>query len=440
MLKNHVKIVISSIIVTLLSIILINTTTYMTAYANDNSTPVKTMQSIVNAVNSKNWDEYIKNNPASSQESDKLFFGDQENHDNHVGILAVNSAELKLMKKIDKEICSQFMYTRDYPELLEHEDKDIEAYLVGLDCDVDRDKESKYFYNGVNYSLDFFVKEEDGWKLSQDCNAPLEILEYFKDNQALKNNRKQFDSINVEFIDENMSTQAINDTLLTAISINKARLKGEIINADGEIIEINRASKEQLDEEKGISTENDKQKKELDLKEDLEMRLNSSTERPDYIKVKINDTGKIKKVDFYSYCKNVLPNEWISGWHKNALRAGAMCVKMVGWWHYYHPVNRASGYDVSTGTQAYKAGTEVKRTTDAINYVSGVGMYNSNRKIFFPAYRKGENTSSYPERCGKVSQYGTWKLAKAGKTYRAILNYYYSYSDKSPKSIRYFSY
>lgn len=36
--------------------------------------------------------------------------------------------------------------------------------------------------------------------------------------------------------------------------------------------------------------------------------------------------------DFRTYVKEVLPNEWISSWPVDSLRAGAEAVKEYGWW------------------------------------------------------------------------------------------------------------
>lgn len=36
--------------------------------------------------------------------------------------------------------------------------------------------------------------------------------------------------------------------------------------------------------------------------------------------------------DFRTYVKEVLPNEWVSSWPSDSLRAGAEAVKEYGWW------------------------------------------------------------------------------------------------------------
>lgn len=65
-------------------------------------------------------------------------------------------------------------------------------------------------------------------------------------------------------------------------------------------------------------------------------------------------------VDFGEYVYNVLPNEW-GDWYetaKTAVQAGAIAVKMYGWYHVYHPKWNFSPYyaDVqdNTNDQVYK--------------------------------------------------------------------------------------
>ena len=47
-----------------------------------------------------------------------------------------------------------------------------------------------------------------------------------------------------------------------------------------------------------------------------------------------------EEVLLWDYCRDVLPNEWYASWYSTAptsVRAGALVVKMYGWYHTYHP-------------------------------------------------------------------------------------------------------
>ncbi|MBK9124841.1 MAG: SpoIID/LytB domain-containing protein [Chloroflexi bacterium] len=63
---------------------------------------------------------------------------------------------------------------------------------------------------------------------------------------------------------------------------------------------------------------------------------------------------EIIEMDFREYVKNVLPNEWPNAWPTESLRAGAIAVKMFGWWRYnvvrLAPGARPEGVDVVDNT------------------------------------------------------------------------------------------
>lgn len=166
-----------------------------------------------------------------------------------------------------------------------------------------------------------------------------------------------------------------------ALNIIRARYQGIVLGGDGEVIDTNIATVEQLAEEKNV-----------DVSELLTTTYATGDHaRPSTISVYITSTGKIKDVDFYDYCKCVLPNEWYSTWKTESLKAGAQAVKFVGWYRVYNAKYPGKGYDVkdSTVDQVYKEGTEVASCTNAINAVGGIGMENSNNEIFYPSYRAG---------------------------------------------------
>lgn len=110
----------------------------------------------------------------------------------------------------------------------------------------------------------------------------------------------------------------------------------------------------------------------------------------------MNKTGDsaIKTVSFNTYIKNTLPNEWYSTWATYSLRAGAYCVKMVGWYRVLKPVNSALGYDVTQSTQMYVPSSAVSTTNSAVNAIASAGMADSTGKLFFPEYAAGTQGSA----------------------------------------------
>jgi|GEM_PF-1232687 len=151
-------------------------------------------------------------------------------------------------------------------------------------------------------------------------------------------------------------------------------------------------------------------------------------------------------VDFITYIKNVLPNEWIPSWPSEALKAGAVTAKMAGWYSVLNCKYCNQGYDVSDqeNDQAYRASSAVSSTDDAVNAVAGVGFDRADGTLFYPGYRARDyDDGGYHG--GKMYQYGTWYLADHGYSYNNaymdMVHYYYDYSSATTnESARFFRY
>ena len=64
---------------------------------------------------------------------------------------------------------------------------------------------------------------------------------------------------------------------------------------------------------------------------------------PSSILVYRKSAGSVVRVDFKTYVKNVLPNEWVSSWPAESLKAGAVAVKSYGWYWALHSTRKTSG-------------------------------------------------------------------------------------------------
>lgn len=113
--------------------------------------------------------------------------------------------------------------------------------------------------------------------------------------------------------------------------------------------------------------------------------------------------------DFRTYVKEVLPNEWISSWPSDSLRAGAEAVKEYGWWATmntsYNFCASSNNADVTNSTwdQYWVAGSATAATTEAVNRTFATRMYDSGAagtaQIWRAQYRAGTSTDA----CGQVS-------------------------------------
>ncbi|GAB2824851.1 hypothetical protein GCM10022221_23590 [Actinocorallia aurea] len=140
--------------------------------------------------------------------------------------------------------------------------------------------------------------------------------------------------------------------------------------------------------------------------------------------------GRVDRVDFKTYVKNVLPKEWIPSWPAESLKAGAMAVKSFGW-HWALTSTRTTSwgecYDVTdtTSSQVYVPGSATAATNAAVDATWGTRMTRSG-KILEAHY------CSTTTACGGwvtgdwMSQYGSADQAAAGAGYAAILRSYYS--------------
>ena len=140
--------------------------------------------------------------------------------------------------------------------------------------------------------------------------------------------------------------------------------------------------------------------------------------------------GKVERVDFKSYVKNVLPNEWITSWPAASLDAGAMAVKSYGWYWALHSTRKTSGgacFDVydSTSSQVYRPGTAVASTSAAVDRTWGTRM-TRNGNILQAHYCATVTACGAWVDGNWMSQYGSRDQARNGRGYKTILRSYYS--------------
>ncbi|GGU12251.1 SpoIID/LytB domain-containing protein [Actinomadura livida] len=154
------------------------------------------------------------------------------------------------------------------------------------------------------------------------------------------------------------------------------------------------------------------------------------TKLPTTILVYRVSLDRVDRVAFKTYVKNVLPNEWVTSWPQESLKAGAMAVKSYGWYWALHSTRKTSDgrcFDVydTTSSQVYKPGSAKASTSSAVDATWGTRMTRGG-KILQAHY------CSTTTACGAwvtgdwMSQYGSRDKANAGWAYSRILKAYYS--------------
>ncbi|MGO4343678.1 peptidase inhibitor family I36 protein [Pedococcus sp. 2YAF34] len=155
----------------------------------------------------------------------------------------------------------------------------------------------------------------------------------------------------------------------------------------------------------------------------------TNTTLPSSILVYRVSLGRVDRVAFKTYVKNVLPNEWVPSWPAASLKSGAMAVKSYGWYWALHSTRTTSWgacYDVrdDTGDQVYRPGTAVSSTSSAVDATWGTRMTRSGNIL--QAHYCSTTTACGAWVAGNwMSQYGSRDLAQAGHGYAYILNHYY---------------
>lgn len=139
--------------------------------------------------------------------------------------------------------------------------------------------------------------------------------------------------------------------------------------------------------------------------------------------------GRVERVSFESYVKNVLPNEWVSLWPAASLQAGAVAVKSYGWYWALHSSRTTSSgkcYDVrdDTVSQVYRPSSATTATSAAVDRTWTTRMTRSGH-ILQAHYCSTTTACSAWTDGNWMSQYGSRDQAKAGKRYPTILRSYY---------------
>ncbi|AGL03319.1 SpoIID/LytB domain-containing protein [Desulfoscipio gibsoniae] len=323
---------------------------------DEQQSPAMVVEQLVYELDSQNYDALI--NLWISQEQDELrqFFSSPDAKAKGEGFHSIKDAKLLSLKQLPIEAGTDYgAEATDY--ISEYGDACL--YYVALDLKVRN--ESKYFINGANYLLVLLVPESDQWKIALMPKAPVGVL-----------NQDGFG------FDDEAEKKAIKRQ-------KHLEKTGEVINENGTVIEDLAASPEQNLEEKGGKDTLHIFKEDAELsKSDASIAATDDHTVPSTIRVYLTNSGTNKSFEFYYYVKNVLPNEWYSNWPDKSLQAGALAVKMYGWYRVYVPKYPGKGYDVrdDDSDQTFKVNSEVTSCTAAINAVGGIGVDRKDGNLF----------------------------------------------------------
>ncbi len=159
---------------------------------------------------------------------------------------------------------------------------------------------------------------------------------------------------------------------------------------------------------------------------------------PSSIKVKrvTYGNGAISTVNFLTYCKYVACAEvgYSESGHANYHKSACMAVKNFGWFRTLSPRNASAGFHIfdNTDDQIYNpdnynlSDSSLSRLLSNLSSIWNVIMVNSEKKIFQAFYGTGSAATYQRPNRGRLYHYGAKLFANEGKSYKWILDYYYS--------------
>lgn len=220
------KILFSSI-----AIILILVSSISFLYATETTDAV--IKSFAEAIDTENWSEVTELYSDFEKNDIEVFFNNQNNEVEKIGFYSIEEFELIDYLKINNDDLSKFATIGKYADIYDTEQFVGYRITANVKCDL----ESKYFYNGLNYFLIILVNEDNNWKIAEFSSASPELINYAGNTSKVTTKTiKNYDQ------KEDTATQIVAD-----------RNKGVVLNGNGEVIETNQATSEDILIEKGYS-------------------------------------------------------------------------------------------------------------------------------------------------------------------------------------------
>lgn len=346
-----------------------------------------------NSINDGDWQEWASYYAEGARALYEDFVIDEEAQNNNTGILAVNSTEVISIDKISNDYAPYYRELEQYYSSQES----YECYMVGIDMTVT--KETKYFYNGVNYKLVVLVNDDGEWGIGATCGCPIELLVNAKEVYPVEDAIQSY----VERAFGNVQTSSITEANLvdgsfTIQAIGTGFITGDI---DSPPATINVG--------------------------DGKIGANNKPER------KSNETFT---PTLSEYVYNSTSNEIYSSYNAEAIKACAVAIKMYAWWCSLGTYREAFECDLlGNYDQAYDDSMTTYPSTvsaavdDVIDYyiISGSNIGTNSGRLFST---NCNNFTSYDYwHSGIMVQSGTQNLASNyNYTWQDIVHYYFDNS------------
>lgn len=299
--------------------------------------------------------------------------------------------------------------------------------------EYDMERESKYMLSGINFMLAVIQPLGREWEVVGD-EYEIAPVPYFLEN-----------GIGFGTNITNNEDRRIAEAEVKMAAILKKHQEGIYVNYEGKTVPDysmhNVATPSQLKEEMSGSSS-------------ASAPINPNYKRPRYIRVIMKDERNlkyygcagddqcVKVIDFLDYCKHVLPNEWDEDAPEEALKAGAMAVKLYAWYKVAvtpsAQIGEADVYD-STRDQKFIADlSKIGKKPEDISHmqsmfhkekIAGAGYKDNMGNLILTEYRAQNSGKG----SGLLSQkYSSTLWNEQRMNFEEILRYYY---DNSPKTM-----
>ncbi|MDQ6418893.1 hypothetical protein RB620_05505 [Paenibacillus sp. LHD-117] len=376
-----------SVLSMLIIIMAFSSLNMVAAEGKSDNDPFTSVENFLAEIDKNNYSESLNYFVKPMKEEFSLFIQNKENEG--TGILGVKKAKLKGYKELDHTAAQNYT---PYFDAITAQYNNVHFFYVAVDYKVTA--ESEMNMNGINYIFVAVVMEDGEWRIAQYSVAPVDNI--VGDNQGFNTSDEQ-----------------------NWVKQYRERFKGDYLNRSNKILKTNAK----------LDVENEENTAATMEMSGLAVQAADEFERPATIKVKLMKNanwthykcigvGCIVDVDFYYYIKNTLVNEWTYISPMEALKSGAMAVKMYAWFAVYNPLSPLGNYALNDGIapsgtypdQAFDVKTEKSRTTDAINAVGNLAMgdlRNNVVRLFLARYALGQYNGTFDAHTGELQQEGS---------------------------------
>lgn len=341
----------------------------------------------VETINEKDWSSYKECFSQDIQE-ELAYFPTVQQIQEHTGLLSVDEISIKEIKEI--ELDEAKTCEPRFVDIEESDYDDVFCYYVGFDYSVKEEYENEFYYDGTKYSF-VIIGSNNG----------VEEIVGFEDAYYFDT----IDEVGVSFESkEEEKAEEVVDNRNRGLITNYS---GDVLGTIGDVAIV-------------ASTENSSR-----------AIARSYISEPEIIKVSVN--GTVKSMSLNNYTANVLPNEWYMSWNDASLKAGAVTIRMFGWYNVLHPRKPATTYgahvDNTTEYQVFVDGSATTKSLLIVQQTETIAMLDTNGNVFEPQYRAGtSSTTTQGKNGGIMYQWGTKYLGDKNYSYKGICNYYFANS------------